>query len=181
MESPPPYPGHEKKEQKNHEFCHANLPPPPPYDGLEGQRIIITEAPMINVSTPNGQRLLIPPMRPAGDRIESYLFLSLFTLICCCFPLGLVATILSCQVGLYAQRGEIKKARYVSEKAKHIATIGILIGTFTVLYMFVQRVKFFDQMRFVKYDSEDLYINKFGNEMQTIPSGNESEIYLTEN
>ena len=36
-------------------------------------------------------------------------------------------------------------------------------------------------MRFVKYDSEDLYINKFGNEMQTIPSGNESEIYLTEN
>ena len=27
--------------------------------GLEGQRIIITEAPMINVSTPNGQRLLI--------------------------------------------------------------------------------------------------------------------------
>jgi len=38
----------------------------------------------------------------------------------------------------------VTKARYVSEKAKHVATIGILIGTFTVLYMFVQRVKLFD-------------------------------------
>ena len=46
-----------------------------------------------------------------------------------------------------------------------------------VIYIYKWSIK----MRFVKYDSEDLYINKFGNEMQTIPSGNESEIYLTEN
>lgn len=155
MDSPPPYPGHEKKEEKDQEcFSNVNLPPPPPYDGMESQRIIITEAPMINVTTPNGQRLFIPPIRPSAERIESYLFLSLFTLICCCFPLGLIATVLSCQVGMYAQRGEVKKARYVSEKAKHVATIGILIGTFTVLYMFVQRVKFFDQIRLVQYNDE---------------------------
>lgn len=60
----------------------------------------------------------------------------------CCFPLGLIATVLSCQVGIYAQRGEVRKARYVSEKAKHVATIGILIGTLTVVYMFVQKVHF---------------------------------------
>jgi len=130
------------------------MPPPPPYDGLESQRIIITEAPMINVNTPHGQRILIPPIQQAPARIESYLILSLFTLLCCCFPLGLIATVLSCQVGLYAQRGEIKKARYVSDKAKHIATIGILIGTLTLLYMFVQRVKFFESVRFVAYDDE---------------------------
>ena len=51
------------------------------------------------------------------------------------------------KVGIYAQRGEVRKARYVSEKAKHVATIGILIGTLTVVYMFVQKVKFFQQVR----------------------------------
>jgi hypothetical protein len=172
MDLPPPYPGPQKKQEAKEEECFSNmhLPPPPAYDGLEGQRIIITEAPMM-ISPHHGQRILIPPVSQQPARIESYLILSLFTLLCCCFPLGLIATVLSCQVGLYAQRGEIKKARYVSEKAKHIATIGILIGTLTLLYMCIQKVKFFEAYRFVTIN-DDIQIARM------IPTANETAVFL---
>lgn len=160
---PPPYPGPSDKKGEKEDypvFNNSTLPPPPPYEGLENDRVVITDQIPSNIIFDlSAHRILIPPTRQgAAERIESYLFLSIFTLVCCCIPLGMIATVLSCQVGLYAQRGEVKKARYVSEKAKHIATIGILIGTFTALYYFVQRATFFDPMNIVG--------NNYGNNME---------------
>ena len=63
-------------------------------------RIIITNIhanPGIPIQNqPTGVPSLVPNQRP--EKIENYAVLSIFSLICCCFPIGLLASLMSFQV-----------------------------------------------------------------------------------
>ena len=63
-------------------------------------RIIITNIhanPGIPIQNqPTGVPSLVPNQR--AEKIENYAVLSIFSLICCCFPIGLLASLMSFQV-----------------------------------------------------------------------------------
>ena len=63
-------------------------------------RIIITNIhanPGIPIQNqPTGVPPLVPNQR--AEKIENYAVLSIFSLICCCFPIGLLASLMSFQV-----------------------------------------------------------------------------------
>ena len=61
-------------------------------------RIIITNI-HANPGIPiQNQPTGVPSLVPKPEKIENYAVLSIFSLICCCFPIGLLASLMSFQV-----------------------------------------------------------------------------------
>jgi Interferon-induced transmembrane protein/zinc-ribbon domain len=64
---------------------------------------------------------------PAGEKIPNYLVPSII-LLCCCFPLAIVAIIFAAQVNSKLAAGDIAGAREASSKAKMFCWIAFGLG-----------------------------------------------------
>jgi len=70
---------------------------------------------------------------------ESYMALSICACLCCCWPLGLLAIIKSCQVNDAVNNGDLAAANEASKKARGLASCSIIIGVcFTVAFIAIQ-------------------------------------------
>lgn len=71
------------------------------------------------------------PYQPNGGYVpcpNSWIWLSLLTLICCCTPLGIVSLVYSCKVSSNYNIGNYAKALDCSNKARNWAIAGIILG-----------------------------------------------------
>ncbi|KAK6172223.1 hypothetical protein SNE40_015934 [Patella caerulea] len=59
---------------------------------------------------------------------ETHLALSFFTCLCCCWPLGLVAIILSLKAKSAVEYGSYDVARSYAEMAKRLSIAGVIVG-----------------------------------------------------
>lgn len=100
----------------------ASAPPPPPMPPPQSA----SYTPPPPRVTPMGGGGMAP-----GEKIPNYLILSIFTTLCCCMPIGIVAIIFSAQVNSKLAQGDIAGARNASGKAKMFAMIAI--ATWVVL------------------------------------------------
>ncbi|CAG5081217.1 Oidioi.mRNA.OKI2018_I69.PAR.g9815.t2.cds [Oikopleura dioica] len=160
-EAPPPYPGPKKAEdtpadgsetsktQTEEPFDNSKLPPPPPYSAVPGAEPTRPQIFIAGLSTPitispDATRVQLSteasPEQP--EKIENYLLLSICSMIFCCFPLGVLATLLSCQVGILFQRGDYLHARIISQRARHVASMAIMIGCFMIFVDYFRRYNF---------------------------------------
>lgn len=152
-EAPPPYPGPKVAEEDDspsppkatqEAFDNSKLPPPPPYtavptDGNHPQIFITNLRTPITVSPLAGGPIPTDTQRP--ERIENYLLMSICSMIFCCFPIGILATLLSCQVGILYQRGELHHAHVISQRARHVASIAIAVGSIASFFNFFREYK----------------------------------------
>ena len=91
---------------------------PPSYGATEGDqpaRVVYVQAP-----------------RQPGSPAKDYFGLSLFTLLCCFWPLGLIALIKSVEVRRHNDDGMYDDARKASKDARLFNKIGIIIGIITL-------------------------------------------------
>ncbi len=89
-----------------------------------------------------GQIIKRTPTQPIGNRnIPNYLVHSIFVTLLCCLPLGVVAIIYAAQVNGKIQAGDLKGARYYSDKAKLFCWISFGIGLgFTLVWVILNFV-----------------------------------------
>ncbi|XP_019364948.1 PREDICTED: dispanin subfamily A member 2b-like [Gavialis gangeticus] len=71
-------------------------------------------------------RVPYAPLEP--EPVRSYKWWSVFNILCCCLPLGLVAVYYSGQVEERLARRDITGAKRASDTAKTINIIALLIG-----------------------------------------------------
>ncbi|XP_026574609.1 proline rich transmembrane protein 1B-like [Pseudonaja textilis] len=145
------YPENEKTSQINESFHPGHQPdpmksainPPPPmyepyptmpyqYQPYAGPAGAIAVKPQ--------QTILITNVQPVNE--PDYLGYSIFTLLCCCLPLGIAALVYSILTQGANQRGDIASAKRYSTVAlilDHIAVaLGIILTTVTIVLVFVQ-------------------------------------------
>jgi len=189
-EAPPPYPGPKKEEEstatpsgqngeakKTEEpFDNSKLPPPPPYSAVPGAelppnaQIFIAGLQTPITISPNSSRgipLTTNSNTEQPEKIENYLLLSVCSMVFCCFPLGVLATLLSCQVGILFQRGDYLHARIISQRARHVASMAIMIGCFTIFFEYFRRYNIG-----INYDNDDVSMHPkvFGDDVDYISS-----------
>lgn len=106
-----------------------NAPPPPPQASY-------TPPP------PASQASYIPPSASQGSASTgagappNHLILAIFTTLCCCLPLGIVAIIFAAQVNSKYAAGDYAGAQSASANAKKWAIIAIVVGLlFQVIWM----------------------------------------------
>jgi hypothetical protein len=63
-----------------------------------------------------------------GTPPPNYLILSIFTTLCCCLPLGIVAIIFAAQVNSKYAAGDYAGAQAASANAKKWAIIALVVG-----------------------------------------------------
>ncbi|XP_026083988.1 synapse differentiation-inducing gene protein 1-like [Carassius auratus] len=98
-----------------------------PYPGQSG----VTVQPPVFVTT-------VPLARPVPD----HLGYSIFTLLCCCFPLGIAALVFSCSTRDAIYSGQQELAKRHSKTALMLNHIGLGIGlVIIVLIIFNQMMK----------------------------------------
>uniref|UniRef100_A0A8C4SYM1 Uncharacterized protein n=1 Tax=Erpetoichthys calabaricus TaxID=27687 RepID=A0A8C4SYM1_ERPCA len=71
--------------------------------------------------------------RSRGQSVPSYLGWSIFTLICCCLPVGIAALICSCRVNDASSAGDSVRATEASRKAKILNIVGLVIGIIVII------------------------------------------------
>lgn len=182
-EAPPPYPGPKKEEEntttpngQNDEakkaeepFDNSKLPPPPPYSAVPGAelppnaQIFIAGIQTPITISPNSSRGI--PLRANStteqpEKIENYLLLSVCSMVFCCFPLGVLATLLSCQVGILFQRGDYLHARIISQRARHVASMAIMIGCFMIFFEYFRRYNIV--LKGINYEDDSMNPKIFG-------------------
>ncbi|KAH1175447.1 dispanin subfamily A member 2b-like [Mauremys mutica] len=85
-------------------------------------------------------RLEIPDL----DSVPSYKYWSIFNILCCCLPLGLVAVFYSGQVEECLARRDIAGAKSASDTARTINILAVVIGLACIgvaIFFMIQRVQ----------------------------------------
>ncbi|XP_024065424.1 synapse differentiation-inducing gene protein 1-like [Terrapene carolina triunguis] len=85
-------------------------------------------------------RLEIPDL----DSVPSYKYWSIFNILCCCLPLGLVAVFYSGQVEECLARRDIAGAKTASDTARAINILAVVIGLGCIgvtIFFMIQRVQ----------------------------------------
>lgn len=67
---------------------------------------------------------------------DTNLVLAIFSTVCCCLPLGIVAIIKACSVNTLYAAGNYPGALKASEEAKKWSNIGIILGIVASLIYF---------------------------------------------
>lgn len=113
-----------------------NDPPPPPYAEVD-PNLTHPVHPIpyqqsygarVNYARPNPNQAL------ELAKIQDYMGWSIFNLLCCCFPFGIIAMIFSSQIRERKLVGDVAGARNLSSKAviwnifATLAGIGIIVG-----------------------------------------------------
>lgn len=76
-------------------------------------------------------------MEQSQRSFPSYLALSIFNMLCCCFPLGLVALICSLRVENAAGIGDTERASKASRTSKILNIVGIVLGVILLIIVIV--------------------------------------------
>nr|XP_020649157.1 synapse differentiation-inducing gene protein 1-like [Pogona vitticeps] len=86
-------------------------------------------------------------MPSSQGSVPSYLGLSIFTMLCCCLPLGIAAVIYSSQVDNANCSGDFNRASQASRTARKLNIIGIVLGVITLIIVAVIYAVVFTQMK----------------------------------
>ncbi|XP_067304098.1 interferon-induced transmembrane protein 1-like [Pseudorasbora parva] len=128
---PPPYQG------------HSGYPPPGSFQstsGYQGQQYG-TSGPYSQGPYPGHPAVTVQPAvylinAPLAYPLPDYLCYSIFTLLCCCFPLGIVALIYSCNTRNANMSGQQQIAEKNSKMALTVNHVALGIGlALLVLYI----------------------------------------------
>ncbi|KAJ6668689.1 hypothetical protein lerEdw1_012172 [Lerista edwardsae] len=84
-------------------------------------------------------------MEAPQRNIPTYLGLSIFTMMCCCLPLGLAALITSHEVDNAMRAGDINRAASSSRTARTLNIIGIVVGIIALIVATVFWVTIFNK------------------------------------
>ncbi|XP_078413277.1 interferon-induced transmembrane protein 2-like [Cetorhinus maximus] len=71
------------------------------------------------------------------SNIPSYKFWSIFNLLCCCLPLGVLATIFSFKSETAAKSGDLTEAQKSSNIAKYLNIAALVIGLIFIITFIV--------------------------------------------
>ncbi|KAF7226343.1 interferon-induced transmembrane protein 1 [Nothobranchius furzeri] len=115
---PQPGPGYPPLPQYGAGYGQPQYPMGEPYSGQPG---IITVQPVITVTQP----LAIP--------VNDYLGFSIFTLLCCCLPLGIAALIYSISAREANSRGNRPAAERYSSTAKTLNLVALILGVLAII------------------------------------------------
>lgn len=95
------------------------LPETPVWVEAEGRLVEAQHIAGIEISARTAPPIQDPEERREHIRpIPNYLFLSIFSLIFCCLPLGIVGVVYAAQVDGHLYRGDYTSATYSSDSAK---------------------------------------------------------------
>ena len=78
-----------------------------------------------------------PQQAPSGPPPNDYLVLAAFTILCCFWPLGLVALIKSIETRTKLREGRYDDAAKASKESKMFSLIGIVVGIITLVFSLV--------------------------------------------
>ncbi len=73
--------------------------------------------------------------QPAEPCPPTYIWFSIFLLVCCCTPLGIAAIIASVMVSVYYGRGDLKRAKKASDIAAWLIMVTIALGFIPMMLM----------------------------------------------
>lgn len=87
-------------------------------------QIPVQAAPQVNRSAagPGRAQYNMPP------HVETHMGKAIFSMLCCCMPLGIVSIVYANQVTNKLQYGDVQGARISSENADKWANISIILG-----------------------------------------------------
>uniref|UniRef100_A0A672HE66 Uncharacterized protein n=1 Tax=Salarias fasciatus TaxID=181472 RepID=A0A672HE66_SALFA len=74
------------------------------------------------------------------DDMPTYLGWSIFTCLCCCWPLGLAALIYSNKVDTANASGDFQEAADASSTAKTLNTMGLICGIILLILIVAYRI-----------------------------------------
>ncbi|XP_035663266.1 protein SPEC3-like [Branchiostoma floridae] len=138
---PPAYPdkGGEQPPQQGYGFQpqpYGQYPPqqgqyPPqqgqyPPQGQYPQGGFVQQGAYVQMGTTVGQ----PAVMMVGSRANDYMGLSIFTLLCCCLPLGIAAIVSSCETQDANNAGDLNRAQAASNRAKILNYWALGVGIF---------------------------------------------------
>ncbi|XP_077161294.1 synapse differentiation-inducing gene protein 1-like [Paroedura picta] len=86
-------------------------------------------------------------METSHRNIPTYLALSIFNLLCCCFPLGIAALVCSLRVENATTVGDVDRASRSSHAARTLNIIGIVLGVMSIIIIIVIYVVVFNKAR----------------------------------
>ncbi|XP_038635506.1 proline rich transmembrane protein 1B-like [Scyliorhinus canicula] len=74
---------------------------------------------------------------PPDPPMETYLLWSIFNLLCCCFPIGLVAVFYSCKATKSLGKGNREKAEDAALTAKKLNMAATVTGIFLLVLLLI--------------------------------------------
>jgi hypothetical protein len=66
--------------------------------------------------------------------VHSYLVPAIFSTICCCLPIGIVAIVYAAQVNSKLQSGDMAGAIEASQKARTWFWVAVVLGLFSTIF-----------------------------------------------
>ncbi|XP_030077209.1 trafficking regulator of GLUT4 1-like [Microcaecilia unicolor] len=74
-------------------------------------------------------------MESSQRNTPSYLALSIFNMLCCCFPLGVIALVCSLRVENASGTGDFDRAANASRLARILNIVGIVLGIILIVIL----------------------------------------------
>jgi hypothetical protein len=82
----------------------------------------------VSSGVPGTTQVVTPPTGAAPQTIPSHLAMAIFSTLCCCLPLGIVAIVYASQVSSKVAAGDIAGAQAASHSAKVWGILSIVLG-----------------------------------------------------
>ncbi|KAG1943851.1 synapse differentiation-inducing gene protein 1-like [Pimephales promelas] len=77
---------------------------------------------------------------PLADPVPDYLCYSIFTMVCCCFPLGIAALVYSCSTRNANSLGQQALAEKNSKTARTLNHVALAIGLVFIVLLIVNQI-----------------------------------------
>ncbi|XP_062818478.1 proline rich transmembrane protein 1B-like [Anolis carolinensis] len=107
-------------------------PPYPPYYGPHG--VVYNQGPILHQPQP----IFIAAIHRVDE--PDYMMYSLFTMLCCCLPIGIVAMIFSCKTRSANNAGDVRSARQYSTVALACAHTALGVGILIMIFGIILRL-----------------------------------------